>query len=50
MAGALLTTALGLTAAIPALIAVQYADRRIGELSTELEAAAQTWIGALLQK
>ncbi len=27
MAGALLTTALGLTAAIPALIAVQYADR-----------------------
>lgn len=50
MAGALLTTALGLTAAIPALIAVQFADRRIGELSTELEAAAQTWIGALLQE
>ena len=49
MAGALLTTALGLTAAIPALIAVQYADRRINELTSELDAAAQTWIGALLK-
>jgi len=48
MAGALLTTALGLLAAIPSLLALQYVERRIGELVAELEGAAQTWIGVLL--
>jgi biopolymer transport protein TolQ len=50
MAGALLTTALGLLAAIPSIIALQFADRRVTELTTELEAAAQTWIGILLRR
>ena len=49
MAGALLTTALGLSAAIPAIIALQFSDRRIDELTNDLDAAAQIWIGALLR-
>jgi biopolymer transport protein ExbB/TolQ len=50
MAGALLTTAFGLVAAIPSLLALQYAERRVGELVTELDAAAQTWVGLLLRE
>jgi biopolymer transport protein ExbB/TolQ len=50
MAGALLTTALGLVAAIPSLLALQYAERRVGELVADLDGAAQTWIGVLLRK
>ncbi|MEZ4439320.1 MAG: MotA/TolQ/ExbB proton channel family protein [Polyangiaceae bacterium] len=48
MAGALLTTALGLLAAIPALLCLQFAERRTNDLVAELEAAAQTWVGVLL--
>jgi biopolymer transport protein TolQ len=47
MAGALLTTALGLVAAIPSILALQYAERRVNELVAELDGAAQTWIGVL---
>ncbi len=48
MAGALLTTAFGLMGAIPAILAMQFAERQIDELVDDLEASSQTWIGLLL--
>ncbi|MBM4361500.1 MAG: MotA/TolQ/ExbB proton channel family protein [Deltaproteobacteria bacterium] len=41
---ALIATAVGLVAAIPATIAYNYVDRRIGDFLAELTAAADTWV------
>lgn len=40
---ALIATAFGLVAAIPATIGFNYVDRRIGDLLEELQASAETW-------
>lgn len=40
---ALIATAFGLVAAIPATIGYNYVDKRIGDLLEELEASSQTW-------
>ncbi len=40
---ALIATAFGLIAAIPATIGFNYVDRRIGDLLEELHASSQTW-------
>ena len=40
---ALIATAFGLVAAIPATIGFNYVDRRISDLLEELEASAETW-------
>jgi biopolymer transport protein TolQ len=40
---ALIATAFGLVAAIPATIGFNYVDRRIGDLLEELEASAESW-------
>lgn len=44
---ALIATAFGLVAAIPAVIAYNYVDRRISELLDELGAAADVWVAQL---
>ncbi len=41
---ALIATAFGLVAAIPATIAYNYVDKRIGDLLEEVEAASQIWV------
>lgn len=44
---ALIATAFGLVAAIPAVIAYNYVDRRIGDLVEELSASADVWVAHL---
>ena len=41
---ALIATAFGLVAAIPATIGYNYVDRRIGDLLDELSASSETWV------
>lgn len=47
MSGALLTTALGLLAAMPANLAHHYLEARIGTLIDSLDTTAQSWSGRL---
>ena len=44
---ALIATAFGLVAAIPATIGYNYVDQRISELLSELEASSETWVETL---
>ena len=44
---ALITTAIGLAAAIPALIFYNSVDRMIGDVTSELEASAAEWVAIL---
>lgn len=44
---ALVATAIGLLAAIPATIAYNYLDRRIGDLMEELSAASGVWVARI---
>ncbi|MBX3128971.1 MAG: MotA/TolQ/ExbB proton channel family protein [Polyangiaceae bacterium] len=44
---ALIATAFGLVAAIPATIGFNYVDRRIGDLLEELGASAESWVETL---
>ncbi len=44
---ALIATAFGLLAAIPATIAYNFLDRRIGDLLTELETSSDVWVELL---
>jgi biopolymer transport protein TolQ len=44
---ALIATAVGLAAAIPATIAYNYVDRRIGDLMSELETSSEGWAETL---
>lgn len=44
---ALIATAFGLLAAIPATIAYNFLDRRIGDLITELETSSDVWVELL---
>ncbi|MDX2053017.1 MAG: MotA/TolQ/ExbB proton channel family protein [Polyangiaceae bacterium] len=45
---ALIATAAGLVAAIPATIGFNYVDARIGNLLDELNASAETWVETLM--
>lgn len=45
---ALIATAFGLVAAIPATIGYNYVDKRIGDLLEELNASADVWVATLL--
>jgi biopolymer transport protein TolQ len=45
---ALIATAFGLVAAIPATIAYNYVDKRIGDLVDELNASSDVWVARLL--
>lgn len=44
---ALIATAFGLVAAIPATIGYNYVDQRINDLLSELEASSETWVETL---
>ena len=44
---ALIATAVGLVAAIPATIAYNFVDRKLGDLIDELEASVETWVVVL---
>jgi biopolymer transport protein TolQ len=46
---ALIATAVGLVAAIPATIAYNYVDRRISDLLSEVSASAEAWVEILVQ-
>jgi biopolymer transport protein TolQ len=46
---ALIATAVGLVAAIPATIAYNYVDRRITDLLGEVSASAEAWVEVLVQ-
>ncbi len=46
---ALIATAVGLVAAIPATIAYNYIDKRIGDLLEEVGASAEAWVEVLVQ-
>jgi biopolymer transport protein TolQ len=46
---ALIATAFGLVAAIPATIAYNYVDKRIGDLLEEVTSSAETWVQVLSQ-
>ncbi|HEY6080972.1 MAG TPA: MotA/TolQ/ExbB proton channel family protein [Polyangiaceae bacterium] len=46
---ALIATAVGLVAAIPATIAYNYVDKRIGDLLEEVGASAEVWVEMLVQ-
>jgi biopolymer transport protein TolQ len=46
---ALIATAVGLVAAIPATIAYNYVDKRIGDLLEEVTSSAETWVQVLSQ-
>jgi biopolymer transport protein TolQ len=46
---ALIATAVGLVAAIPATIAYNYIDRRIGDLMSEVSASAEGWVEVLVR-
>ena len=45
---ALIATAVGLVAAIPATIAYNYVDRRISDLLDEVSASSETWVEVLV--
>ena len=45
---ALIATAFGLVAAIPATIGFNYVDKRIGDLLDELSASAEVWVATLV--
>lgn len=45
---ALIATAFGLMAAIPAIIAYNFVDKRIGDLVDELHASSDVWVAMLL--
>jgi len=45
---ALIATAFGLVAAIPATIGFNYVDKRIGDLLEELHASSEAWVGLLV--
>jgi biopolymer transport protein TolQ len=45
---ALIATAFGLVAAIPATIGYNYVDKRVGDLLEELAASAEAWVQVLL--
>ncbi|HYQ14454.1 MAG TPA: MotA/TolQ/ExbB proton channel family protein, partial [Polyangiaceae bacterium] len=44
---ALIATAVGLVAAIPATVAYNFVDKRIGDLLEEVGASAETWVQVL---
>jgi biopolymer transport protein TolQ len=46
---ALIATAVGLVAAIPATIAYNYVDRRINDLLSEVSSSAEAWVEVLVQ-
>ena len=46
---ALIATAVGLVAAIPATIAYNYVDKRITDLMSEVSASAEAWVEVLVQ-
>ena len=46
---ALIATAVGLVAAIPATIAYNYVDRRINDLLSEVSASADAWVEVLVR-
>jgi biopolymer transport protein TolQ len=46
---ALIATAVGLVAAIPATVAYNYIDKRIADLLDEVSASADTWVQILVQ-
>jgi biopolymer transport protein TolQ len=46
---ALIATAVGLVAAIPATVAYNYIDKRIGDLLEEVSASADAWVEILVQ-
>src|SRR3954468_2450918 len=45
---ALIATAFGLVAAIPATVGFNYVDKRIGDLLDELTASAEVWVATLI--
>jgi biopolymer transport protein TolQ len=45
---ALIATAVGLVAAIPATVAYNYIDKRIGDLLEEVSASAEVWVEVLV--
>ena len=45
---ALIATAFGLVAAIPATIGFNFVDKRIGDLLDELSASAEVWVETLI--
>jgi biopolymer transport protein TolQ len=47
---ALITTAIGLAAAIPAVFFYNWVDRRIGDFLSELEAAAAEWVALVAEQ
>lgn len=47
---ALITTAIGLAAAIPAVFFFNWIDKRIGDFVTELEAAAGEWVALVAEQ
>ena len=46
---ALIATAVGLVAAIPATIAYNYIDKRVTDLLDEVSASAEAWVEVLVQ-
>ena len=46
---ALITTAIGLAAAIPAVFFFNWIDKRVGDFVTELEAAAGEWVALIVE-
>jgi biopolymer transport protein TolQ len=46
---ALITTAIGLAAAIPAVIFFNFIDKRVGDFTQELEAAAGEWVSMIAE-
>jgi len=46
---ALIATAVGLVAAIPATIAYNYVDKRVGDLLEEVTASSEAWVAVLVQ-
>jgi biopolymer transport protein TolQ len=46
---ALIATAVGLVAAIPATIAYNFVDKRIGDLLSEVSASAEAWVEVLVR-
>ncbi|MCL2448676.1 MAG: MotA/TolQ/ExbB proton channel family protein, partial [Polyangiaceae bacterium] len=47
---ALITTAIGLAAAIPAVFFFNWIDKRVGDFLTELEAAAGEWVAIVAEQ
>ncbi len=47
---ALITTAIGLAAAIPAVFFYNWLDKRVGDFVAELEAAAAEWVAILAEQ